>query len=346
MEYSRRKSLNSLFSCSVGALIHILVTHQHHKIFLAAVFPPSHCSPAQVELIPFPRRTSCFHQLHFINLISAGSRAGCAWQILSEKGSGNCSFCSVPVLVTDGHTECLKCSGPLHDPEAYEQQTLPAFLLSINLKCLLELLFFSPCVSGVFCWVCTFLKRSLSPFFFFLLKKVSRCSCRLAEESANCCCRLVNKFIFAWEWHIWPRAEILGVCGPCEGWQILPWKKIAFGSVINFILIAGRTSQFLIFFFVFWFFLNWWSSIISQSCDSSRAALKRWWGSGQFIYGFSLLHLSSCKRGKLVYEAHWNFMDYSPWFRVAWLTCRVCCFIPCIFIHKTCKSKLLVQQKW
>lgn len=100
------------------------------------------------------------------------------------------------------------------------------------------------------------------------------------------------------------------------------------------------------FFFGFWFFRNRWSSIISQSCDSSRAALKRWWGSGQFIYGFSLLHLSSCKRGKLVYEAHWNFMDYSPWFRVAWLTCRVCCFIPCIFIHKTCKSKLLVQQKW
>lgn len=204
---------------------------------------------------------------------------------------------------------------------------------------------FSPYVSGVFCWVCTFLKRSLFPFFFFLLKKVSRCSYRLAEASANCCCRLVNKFIFAWEWHIWPRAEILGVCGPCESWQILSWKKIAFGSVINFIFIfvAGRTSQSLIFFF----FLNWWSSVISQSCDSSGAAEKRWWGSGQFIYDLSLLHLSSCKRGELVYEAHWNFMDHSLQFRVAWLTCRVWvwCFISCIFIHKTCKSKLQGQQK-
>lgn len=51
---------------------------------------------------------------------------------MSEKGSSNCSFCSVTMSVTDGRTECLKCSGPPDDPSAYEQQTLPTFLLSIS----------------------------------------------------------------------------------------------------------------------------------------------------------------------------------------------------------------------
>lgn len=101
-------------------------------------------------------------------------------------------------------------------------------------------------------------------------------------------------------WSLWGLADIV-------------LEKNSFWVSHKFHFYFYYWKKYSIFYFLF---LKWWSSIISQFCDSSGAAKKRWWGSGQFIYGLSLLHLSSCKRGKLVYEAHLNFMDHSPWFRV------------------------------
>ena len=80
---------------------------------------------------PWSQKASPF--LHSSVLISFGRKTRCGWQIISEKGSGNCLFCSVPVLPTDGPSECWKCSGPPHTPSACEWWALPAFfLLSIS----------------------------------------------------------------------------------------------------------------------------------------------------------------------------------------------------------------------
>lgn len=102
------------------------------------VYQSSHFPLPFLHLQVHPRWTSpCSHKaslfLHSSILISFGRDTRCGWQMISEKGFGNCPFCSVTVLLADGRSECWECSGPAHTPSACEWWTLPGFfLLSIS----------------------------------------------------------------------------------------------------------------------------------------------------------------------------------------------------------------------
>lgn len=150
--------------------------------------------------------------LHSSVLIYFGSRTGCGWQIISEMGFGNCSYCSATVLLN-----------------RWAQWILNVFWTSVSFfmsrkhcqhfsYCLLEVeaLGFSHhfLTHNYLTFVAGFSATShTAPFlvFFFLNKENS--------QDVSACCHervptvltdLLKDLFFAQELHIWPGMIILG----------------------------------------------------------------------------------------------------------------------------------------
>lgn len=111
----------------------ILSGVQLRNILVSACNSPLFFFPFLYLQVHLKRSSPCSHKaslfLHSSVLIFFARRTRCGWQILSERGSGNCSFCSATMLLTDGHREYWKCPGPPHPPSAHEWGALPAFFL-------------------------------------------------------------------------------------------------------------------------------------------------------------------------------------------------------------------------
>lgn len=179
------------------------------------IFPPPFLH-LQVHLkwtSPQSHKASLF--LHSSVLISFGRKTRCGWQIITEKGFGNCPFCSVTVLLTDGHSEYWKCSGPPYTPSACEWWALPAFfLLSISKfkKNHLDLyLFFQPNTKSHL-WRGSLPPLLLPPHYIFFWNRENSqdVSTGWHEWVPTVLTDLLKDLFFAWELHIWPRMIILG----------------------------------------------------------------------------------------------------------------------------------------
>lgn len=119
------------------------------------------------------------------------------------------------VLLTDGHSEYWKCSGPPYTPSACEWWALPAFfLLSISKfkKNHLDLyLFFQPNTKSHL-WRGSLPPLLLPPHYIFFWNRENSqdVSAGWHEWVPTVLTDLLEDLFFAWELHIWPRMIILG----------------------------------------------------------------------------------------------------------------------------------------